>query len=495
MVRADNAARLKELSALLDSCRRAEAPVFSPTAWDAAQKNAARAHTLHEQKSTSPELDQKLQLAIDEAHKSLKNAGVVRSKLSSSIALRSKARAAGAPLQVPREYSHAEEVFVAAARKVEAGNVEGGQADAKKAEPLYDAAELAAIRQSVLKRADSLLAAAAQAKSDKYAPATLGQAQEYRMRAYNQILADRSDTAKAWTDAHEAEYQAQHAMALSRYIQEIQSKRSTPEQIVLGFENELARLAATAGLKPPPFNVGPVGAVDSLTRQLTSQGSDLSTAGSELSQVASILSKGLSESGETSPSGHPVELATQAAERLVRLTDEKADWARMAQARQAQLAEVSQVADETAFELSRRQERETKFKAAANMLSVSEGTVLYNDSDDIVLRLTGLTFDSGESDILPRHEKILAKVQTILESFPGSKIVVEGHTDSQGNPSSNLSLSHRRADNVSHWLAKNMKVEADVLTAKGWGDKHPVASNSTSDGRTKNRRIDVVILK
>lgn len=494
LTRADTDSTLRDISRLLDSCRLLEAPVFAPGTWEEAHKNYQRARTLNDQGGRQAELDPKLKAAKTGALDAIRISGVVRESLSAYLGTRQKARDARAQFIVPREYGRAEDALIAASRKVESGNVEGGQAEARKCEPLFDAAELAAIHRTVLGRADSLLASAELEKAGRFAPVTLGRATSHRDKARTILATDRHNATDAQAEARKAELEYLHAMALGRALGELETRRVTREEQLLEFESELSRLAESAGLPAPPFHVGPAGAVDSLVAGLSGVTSDLNISGSELEQVSSILSKGLAETGEASPSAHPVELATQAAERLMRLTEEKADWARMAQARQAQLAEVSQMADETAYELSRRQEREAKFKAAASLLSVSEGSVLYNDHDDIVLRLTGLSFDPGESQLSNRHEKILAKVDTILKSFAGQNVVVEGHTDARGNKAGNLTLSEKRADAVRSWLLKNSKRDPATLEAKGYGDERPVASNSTSDGRAKNRRIDVVIL-
>lgn len=469
--------------------------MFAPSSWEKAHQNYQRARTLHEENARSADLEPKLNLAAEGAGDAIHHTAEVREALSASLTHRARARAARAQFLVPREYGRAEDLLVSASRKVESGNVQGGQAEARKAEPLFDAAELSALHRTVLGRADSMMALQEVEKAGRYAPLTLSRAEAHRSRARELLAADRKDTAAAAAEARKAELETLHALALGRYLGGLDSRRATPEQRVLEWESELARLAEAAGTQAPPLHAGPEAAVDSLAASLSGVASDLTIAGSELEQVAAVLSKGLAETGEASPSAHPVELATQSAERLTRLTEEKADWARMAQARQAQLAEVSQLADETSYELNQRREREVKFKEAGLLLTVSEGVVLYNDNDDIVLRLTGLSFEPGESQLLPRHEKILTKVVAVLGSFQGQRVVVEGHTDARGNKESNLALSGRRADAVRDWLLKNSKREPESVEAKGYGDEHPVASNSTAEGRAKNRRIDVVILK
>jgi len=71
----------------------------------------------------------------------------------------------------------------------------------------------------------------------------------------------------------------------------------------------------------------------------------------------------------------------------------------------------------------------------------AEGERLYSRSNDIILRLPGLSFDVNQSDIKDDHIPLLEKVRKIIELFDYSQIVIEGHTDSRGDPSSNTSLS------------------------------------------------------
>jgi len=87
-----------------------------------------------------------------------------------------------------------------------------------------------------------------------------------------------------------------------------------------------------------------------------------------------------------------------------------------------------------------------------------------------------------------------------LRDLQNAKVVVYGYTDSlQVGPllkragiANNIDLSSRRADNVVAYL-ESQGVNPDAISAKGFGDTHPVASNDTPDGRSKNRRIEIVL--
>ena len=128
-------------------------------------------------------------------------------------------------------------------------------------------------------------------------------------------------------------------------------------------------------------------------------------------------------------------------------------------------------------------------------LNPSEGEVLFNSSNDIVLRLTGLSFDVNKSDIKDEHTSLLKKVMEVIELFPETQLVIEGHTDDSGDPQANLQLSEKRAFAVMQYLRQSLLIPADRVRAIGYGSDRPVASNKTTDGRAKNRRIDVIIMQ
>ena len=90
---------------------------------------------------------------------------------------------------------------------------------------------------------------------------------------------------------------------------------------------------------------------------------------------------------------------------------------------------------------------------------------------------------------------ILDEVAAVLVANPDIELVeIAGHTDSDGPQSTNLELSQRRAEAVVAYLVKE-GVSADRLVAKGYGESTPIDSNSSSEGKANNRRVEFVILK
>jgi len=133
-----------------------------------------------------------------------------------------------------------------------------------------------------------------------------------------------------------------------------------------------------------------------------------------------------------------------------------------------------------------------QFDEIEKMFSRQEARVL-RESNDVIIRLVGLNFSVGRSTIDPKHFKLLTKVQNAIRVFPESALTIEGHTDSYGSDQANLALSEKRAEAVKQYLLANMGLPPSKVAAVGFGETKPVANNETDSGRTKNRRIDVVI--
>jgi SH3 domain-containing YSC84-like protein 1 len=105
--------------------------------------------------------------------------------------------------------------------------------------------------------------------------------------------------------------------------------------------------------------------------------------------------------------------------------------------------------------------------------------------------LSNVHFETGKADITPDSEASLNDAATALKEHSDWKIRVEGFTDNVGSRDANQKLSSDRANAVMNWLADH-GIDRSRLSAKGYGDAKPVASNSTGAGRAKNRRVEIV---
>ncbi|MFY7889030.1 MAG: OmpA family protein [Spirosomataceae bacterium] len=115
------------------------------------------------------------------------------------------------------------------------------------------------------------------------------------------------------------------------------------------------------------------------------------------------------------------------------------------------------------------------------------------DAKSIRVRLDPDVYFAWDSDKLSNlATENVQELALVLNKYPLSTIVVEGHADSTGTEKYNKTLSLNRAAQVINLLAVN-NVSVKRMTAKWYGDKKPIASNATVEGRRRNRRIDAVI--
>ncbi len=110
------------------------------------------------------------------------------------------------------------------------------------------------------------------------------------------------------------------------------------------------------------------------------------------------------------------------------------------------------------------------------------------------VRLNNIFFETAKADLRPESFAELDRVVTMLKANPNMEILIGGHTDNVGTPTSNAQLSAARASSVqAYFVSKG--IANTRLRVKGFGDTKPVASNDTEPGRQQNRRVEFTILK
>jgi outer membrane protein OmpA-like peptidoglycan-associated protein len=121
------------------------------------------------------------------------------------------------------------------------------------------------------------------------------------------------------------------------------------------------------------------------------------------------------------------------------------------------------------------------------------GVTVTRKGEDIILNMPGnVTFRSGSADLNTQFFKVLDGVAAVAKKYDKTIIEIAGHTDNVGSAGYNMQLSLRRADTVSRYLSGRGVAASRIMTAGG-GEDHPIASNSTEQGRAANRRVEVTL--
>ena len=124
---------------------------------------------------------------------------------------------------------------------------------------------------------------------------------------------------------------------------------------------------------------------------------------------------------------------------------------------------------------------------------VAEITNLQQTQRGLVISLSDILFDVGKSTLKPGSQASISRIAAVLTQYPDHRILVEGHTDATGGDDFNLQLSRDRAASVLAALVTG-GVDASKISAEGYGETRPVASNDTPAGRQQNRRVEIVIV-
>lgn len=184
------------------------------------------------------------------------------------------------------------------------------------------------------------------------------------------------------------------------------------------------------------------------------------------------------------------QLAASLEQERHRLKAEAAEKARLEQERAAKEAEIAKLT-RTQEELSKSLQDE-----------IAKGNITIQQvRDQLTINMVDrVLFDSGQAQVKPAGLKVLKQVSDVLKTVSDKQIRIEGHTDDvpistklQDKFKSNWELSTTRATTVVRYLTDHGGVDRQALSAVGYADTRPVASNETETGRASNRRIEIVL--
>jgi outer membrane protein OmpA-like peptidoglycan-associated protein len=133
-------------------------------------------------------------------------------------------------------------------------------------------------------------------------------------------------------------------------------------------------------------------------------------------------------------------------------------------------------------------------KQAAEIQRDLEGAEVQRIGEGIKITFdSGILFDIDKSDLRPVSKTNLAELAKILNKYPDTNILIEGHTDDTGSDDYNMNLSKDRAQAVAFYMA-TLDVKSARFSTSGYGETQPIVMNDTPEGRQKNRRVDIAVI-
>lgn len=482
-----NAQGFEKLSHLMDSARVMGATTFAPSTMKKAEEEFGKAKQAIESNKKQSDINSAVNKSTEFAENAIKATEVCKLSLNEYLEPRNKALSVKAVSMVPELYFKAEEIFIKAAGKVESGDVKSGLSEAAKSVPFYEAAELEAIRQSILGPCDILISKAKEDGADKYAPSTLNKAMTARAKADDILSKDRYNRDEAVSEADRSCYEARHSGNIALSVRSLSRNDQAWEKLIMVYEIQLNRVGEEIGAEHLPFDDGPLAAADSLIHYIRK-------AKDQNEYMTEKFTEILGESSEEVTDNAPKVLADKASEKVNQMSTEHKMVSTELESKEAKLSTLEEQNKTMTAELTEHQKREEKLKKAKSMLNPSEGEIVFNAANDIVLRLNGFSFDVGKAHIKESHVPLLNKLRQIVAMFPEAKVVVEGHTDASGSAATNMLLSQKRAFAIMQYLRQTLMLPSEKISSMGYGSDKPIASNQTNEGRAQNRRIDIVIM-
>ncbi|MDA8142057.1 MAG: OmpA family protein [Desulfobacteraceae bacterium] len=437
---------IAQLGQSIDDAREDQLDVLSPTWFKRAETSQAKAKKGLEQGAALSEILDN----IGRGRAELAQAGVVaircKDQLDEAIVSRNAARAVNAQ-QFTSDYADAEEAFLKLTRAMEDSNFESARANRKAVSDRFRALELRAITQEALGEARQLMQRAEEMKVPKIAPQAFADAQGAISQAESFIAGHRYEKEAIQKQADQAKFMTQRALAIGQASEQI--KAMTPEAVSLLIESFLSEI--NTRLEAPD------------QRNLS------------FKEQTSAITAGVTELQAT---------AKQVAE--------KDKLIQSLNARISELEGTSQQAKYDKDRLAAEKKFNQLFVAVQKDFKPDEAEV-YKQLDTLVIRLKGIQFPVGKSEVPPESYPLLTKVQKAIRTFGQPEVTIEGHTDNQGTAEKNQALSQERAEAVKQYLVTNGTLSANKIKAEGYGFSRPIAANETPEGRAQNRRIDVII--
>ncbi len=357
-----------------------------------------------------------------------------RQLLSEVLSTRERAMKAGVATLQSEKLAELDKDLKKTSALIEEGNIEKAKQRRPQLVEGYAQLELTSLKQGTADLAKSAIASAKQQGAEKYAPKTIAQAEEEMALAVTILDADRTQTDKADAQANKAKWIAEQSAAITETVKDFDRRDYTMEDVVLWHQTQLSSVNEPIGGQLP-FNESSDAVVLSLKASID-----------KLKNAEVNYSKQLAATEKE-------RLASDAKDRAVK----------------------------------------KQFETVQAMFTAEEANV-YLQRKNVLISAHGFQFPSGVSEIQTGNFPLMNKIIRAIKIFPNARIEISGHTDSTGADNINKSLSQARAEKVGKFLSEVGEVSAKRITAVGYGESRPLATNKSAKGRAENRRVEIKII-
>lgn len=155
----------------------------------------------------------------------------------------------------------------------------------------------------------------------------------------------------------------------------------------------------------------------------------------------------------------------------------------------------SHIAEEEIDDVDERRKKEIAENIKEDLIEkeLDDDFKVKEKDNGVAINLSDILFDFDSAELRPSEMEKLDKIVRILKRYENFDLIVEGHSDNIGSAEFNQQLSEERAESVKNYLELK-GIDSESLTAIGYGERRPVASNETEEGRALNRRVEIIII-
>jgi len=375
------------------------------------------------------------------------------------IDVRHRARKAGAPELFREEYKATEKKLADANRLIEEGSIAGAKDLRPSLINSYNEMEINALKKGVVSLAKASVQQARAKEADDYAPVTYRKAETELNMAISILETDRTQAEKANSHAKLATEMANRATEITELARTFKRRKYSMEDMILWYQKQLFEIN-----KP-------------LSSELDFEQPNHIVVRSLHDTIAELV-----ESRKDS--------ARIADEKLKRIHELEAELKGVHNKYEHEMSDQAKRQMETDLI---KQEADERFRHVQSLFTPGEAEV-YRKGNNVLIKAQGFYFPSGSAEIKTINFPLMNKLINAIREFPDSRLEVSGHTDAIGSAENNLPLSKNRAKNVADFLINVGHVKRTDIIVNGYGETRPVASNDTEQGRTQNRRIELLIV-